>query len=186
MTRSTRFTTLLLMLSLILLPQTSQGAQYRITVLATNISDYGGLGEWSFALFRVSKMQFYSIPALKGHGTPQCVASGRRSVASPESCAESLSQRPHRWLADFAEAFSPKNEMALSQVYVAAGFFDQRTTAAGGAVGPGNFASAKSFKTSAEAGIGSLRSTTYTDSAKAMADGPVPRVKVTTVQPGSS
>ena len=64
MTRSTRFTTLLLMLSLILLPQTSQGAPYRITVLATNISDYGGLGALP-RFFGVSKMQFYSIPALK-------------------------------------------------------------------------------------------------------------------------
>ena len=26
-----------------------QTAPYQITVLATNISDYGGLGEWSFA-----------------------------------------------------------------------------------------------------------------------------------------
>ena len=27
----------------------AQAAPYQITVLATNISDYGGLGEWSFA-----------------------------------------------------------------------------------------------------------------------------------------
>jgi hypothetical protein len=26
-----------------------QTAPYQVTVLATNISDYGGLGEWSFA-----------------------------------------------------------------------------------------------------------------------------------------
>ena len=34
-------------------PVLSLGAPYRITVLATNIADYGGLGEWSFsALFQ--------------------------------------------------------------------------------------------------------------------------------------
>ena len=34
-------------------PALSLGAPYRITVLATNIADYGGLGEWSFsALFQ--------------------------------------------------------------------------------------------------------------------------------------
>ena len=43
------FRVLLLVLSLAVFSQASQSAAYQITVLATNISDYGGLGEWSFA-----------------------------------------------------------------------------------------------------------------------------------------
>ena len=47
--QGSRFRVLLLVLSLAVFSQASQSAPYQITVLATNISDYGGLGEWSFA-----------------------------------------------------------------------------------------------------------------------------------------
>ena len=47
--QGSRFRMLLLVLTLAVFSQASQSAPYQITVLATNISDYGGLGEWSFA-----------------------------------------------------------------------------------------------------------------------------------------
>ena len=38
-----------LLLLAVLFSSIAHGAPYRITVLATNIADYGGLGEWNFA-----------------------------------------------------------------------------------------------------------------------------------------
>ena len=38
-----------LLLLAVLFSSIAHSAPYRITVLATNIADYGGLGEWSFA-----------------------------------------------------------------------------------------------------------------------------------------
>ena len=38
-----------LLLMAVLFSSIAHSAPYRITVLATNIADYGGLGEWSFA-----------------------------------------------------------------------------------------------------------------------------------------
>ena len=77
------------------------------------------------------------------------------------------------------EHFRLKNETALSQVYVAAGFFDQRKTLAGEEVGPGNFASAHNFKASAEAlGIRFIEITEPTEIApKLWLTGPVSRVE---------
>ena len=42
--QGSRFRVLLLVLSLAVFSQATQSAPYQITVLATNISDYGGLG----------------------------------------------------------------------------------------------------------------------------------------------
>ena len=181
MTRSTRFTTLLLMLSLILLPQTSQSAPYRITVLATNISDYGGLGEWSFAaLFRSEQDAVLFDTGFKEDTVLHNVLHLGVDLSQVQKVVLSHFHSDHTGgLLVLREHFRPKNEMALSQVYVAAGFFDQRTTAAGGAVGPGNFASAKSFKTSAEAlGIRFIEINEPTQIApKLWLTGPVPRVE---------
>ena len=77
------------------------------------------------------------------------------------------------------EHFRPANEAALSQVYVAAGFFDQRATATGVEVGPGDFARAQDFKNAAEA-LG-IRFTVVTEpteiAPKLWLTGPVPRVE---------
>jgi 7,8-dihydropterin-6-yl-methyl-4-(beta-D-ribofuranosyl)aminobenzene 5'-phosphate synthase len=77
------------------------------------------------------------------------------------------------------EHFRPANEAALSQVYVAAGFFDQRATATGVEVGPGDFASAQEFKAAAEAlGIRFIEINEPTEIApKLWLTGPVPRIE---------
>ena len=58
----------------------------------------------------------------------------------------------------FREHFRGANENALSKVYVASGFFDQRQTDAGDFVGPGNFSRAQDFARLRRRGLFLLRS----------------------------
>ena len=181
MTRTTRLNTLLLMLSLLLLSEASQSAPYRITVLATNISDYGGLGEWSFAaLFQGEQDAVLFDTGFKKDTVLHNVLHLGVDLSRVQKVVLSHFHSDHTGgLLILREHFRLKNEMALSRVYVAAGFFNQRTSAAGEAVGPGNFASAQDFKTSAEAlGIRFIEIAEPTEIApKLWLAGPVPRVE---------
>ena len=47
------------------LSSTNENQEYRITVLATNISNYGGIGEWSFAAGEIPKLPL-NLTLLKG------------------------------------------------------------------------------------------------------------------------
>ena len=179
--RGSRFRVLLLVLSLAVFSQASQSAPYQITVLATNISDYGGLGEWSFAaLFKGKQDAVLFDTGFKEDTVLHNVLHLGVDLSGVEKVVLSHFHSDHTGgLLILRKHFRPANEAALSQVYVAAGFFDQRATATGVEVGPGDFASAQDFKAAAEAlGINFTVVTEPTEIApKLWLTGPVPRVE---------
>ena len=179
--KKSRFDAVLLVLSLILFSPLSASSPYRITVLATNISDYGGLGEWSFAaLFQGEQDAVLFDTGFKEDTVLHNVLHLGVDLSQVQKVVLSHFHSDHTGgLLILREHFRLKNPAALSQVYVAAGFFNQRKTAAGDAVGPGNFASAQNFRASAEAlGIEFIEITEPTEIAPDLwLTGPVPRIE---------
>jgi 7,8-dihydropterin-6-yl-methyl-4-(beta-D-ribofuranosyl)aminobenzene 5'-phosphate synthase len=116
----------------------AQAAPYQLTVLATNISDYGGLGEWSFAaLFESEQDAVLFDTGFKEDTVLHNVLHLGVDLSEVEKVVLSHFHSDHTGgLLILREHFRPANEAALSQVYVAAGFFDQRATATGVEVGP--------------------------------------------------
>ena len=159
----------------------AQTAPYQITVLATNISDYGGLGEWSFAaLFGGEQDAVLFDTGFKEDTVLHNVLHLGVDLSGVEKVVLSHFHSDHTGgLLILREHFRPANEGALSEVYVAAGFFEQRATATGVEVGPGDFASAQDFKAAAEAlGIRFIEISEPTEIApKLWLTGPVPRVE---------
>lgn len=159
----------------------AQTAPYQITVLATNISDYGGLGEWSFAaLFAGEQDAVLFDTGFKEDTVLHNVLHLGVDLSGVEKVVLSHFHSDHTGgLLILREHFRPANEGALSEVYVAAGFFEQRATATGVEVGPGDFASAQDFKAAAEAlGINFTVVTEPTEIApKLWLTGPVSRVE---------
>ena len=158
-----------------------QAAPYQVTVLATNIADYGGLGEWSFAaLFQSEQDAVLFDTGFKQDTVLHNVRHLNVDLSQVEKVVLSHFHSDHTGgLLMLREHFRPANETALSRVYVAKGFFDQRVTAAGVEVGPGEFASALEFKQAAEAlGIRFFEIDTPTKIAPQLwLTGPVPRVE---------
>ena len=179
--QGSRFRALLLVLSLAVFSQATQSAPYQITVLATNISDYGGLGEWSFAaLFKGEQDAVLFDTGFKEDTGLHNVLYLGVDLSGFEKVVLSHFHSDHtRGLLILRQHFRPANEAALSQVYVADGFFDQRATATGVEVGPGDFASAQGFKAAAEAlGINFTVIAEPTEIApKLWLTGPVPRIE---------
>ena len=179
--RKSRFDAVLLVLSLILFSPASASSPYRITVLATNISDYGGLGEWSFAaLFQGEQDAVLFDTGFKEDTVLHNVLHLGVDLSQVQKVVLSHFHSDHTGgLLILREHFRLKNPAALSQVYVASGFFNQRKTAAGDAVGPGNFASDQNFRASAEAlGIEFIEVTEPTEIAPDLwLTGPVPRIE---------
>ena len=159
----------------------SQAAPYKITVLATNIADYGGLGEWSFAaLFASEQDAVLFDTGFKQDTVLHNVLHLGVDLSPVEKVVLSHFHSDHTGgLLILREHFRPENEAALSEVYVAKGFFDQRETATGVEVGPGEFASAQDFKDAAEAlGIRFIEVNQPTEiAAKLWLTGPVPRIE---------
>jgi 7,8-dihydropterin-6-yl-methyl-4-(beta-D-ribofuranosyl)aminobenzene 5'-phosphate synthase len=158
-----------------------QTAPYQVTVLATNISDYGGLGEWSFAaLFESDQDAVLFDTGFKENTVLHNVLHLGVDLSQVEKVVLSHFHSDHTGgLLILREHFRPANESALSQVYVAAGFFDQRVTETGVEVGPGDFAIAQDFRAAAEAlGIRFIEVDEPTEIApKLWLTGPVPRVE---------
>lgn len=158
-----------------------QTAPYQVTVLATNISDYGGLGEWSFAaLFESDQDAVLFDTGFKKNTVLHNVLHLGVDLSQVEKVVLSHFHSDHTGgLLILREHFRPANESALSQVYVAAGFFDQRVTETGVEVGPGDFAIAQDFRAAAEAlGIRFIEVDEPTEIApKLWLTGPVPRVE---------
>jgi 7,8-dihydropterin-6-yl-methyl-4-(beta-D-ribofuranosyl)aminobenzene 5'-phosphate synthase len=159
----------------------AQAAPYQLTVLATNISDYGGLGEWSFAaLFDSEQDAVLFDTGFKEDTVLHNVLHLGVDLSEVEKVVLSHFHSDHTGgLLILRKHFRPANEAALSQVYVAAGFFDQRATATGVEVGPGDFSSAQEFKAAAEAlGIRFIEINEPTEIApKLWLTGPVPRIE---------
>ncbi|MEL0306148.1 MAG: MBL fold metallo-hydrolase [Halieaceae bacterium] len=153
-----------------------QTAPYQVTVLATNISDYGGLGEWSFAaLFESDQDAVLFDTGFKENTVLHNVLHLGVDLSQVEKVVLSHFHSDHTGgLLILREHFRPANESALSQVYVAAGFFDQSVE-----VGPGDFAIAQDFRAAAEAlGIRFIEVDEPTEIApKLWLTGPVPRVE---------
>ena len=142
-----------LLLMAVLFSSIAHGAPYRITVLATNIADYGGLGEWSFAaLFESQQDAVLFDTGFKQDTVLHNVLHLGVDLSRVEKVVLSHFHSDHTGgLLLLREHFRGANENALSKVYVASGFFDQRKTDAGDFVGPGNFSRAQDFRQAAEA-----------------------------------
>ena len=138
--QGSRFRVLLLVLSLAVFSQASQSAPYQITVLATNISDYGGLGEWSFAaLFKGKQDAVLFDTGFKEDTVLHNVLHLGVDLSGVEKVVLSHFHSDHTGgLLILRKHFRPANEAALSQVYVDAGFFEHRANATGVEVGPGD------------------------------------------------
>ena len=172
-----------LLLLAVLFSSIAHSAPYRITVLATNIADYGGLGEWSFAaLFESQQDAVLFDTGFKQDTVLHNVLHLGVDLSRVEKVVLSHFHSDHTGgLLLLREHFRGANENALSKVYVASGFFDQRQTDAGDFVGPGNFSRAQDFKQAAEAqGIVFIEVAGPTQIApKLWLTGPVPRVEET-------
>ena len=152
---------------------------YKITVLATNISDYGGLGEWSFsALFEAEEESVLFDTGFKSDTVLHNVLHLGVDLSKVEKVVLSHFHSDHTGgLLVLRDYFVEANPKALSTVYVAKGFFKQRVTGEGVEVGPGSFTSAITFKSEAEKrGINFIEIGSPTEIAPALwLTGPVPR-----------
>ncbi len=153
---------------------------YKITVLATNISDYGGLGEWSFsAVFESDEESVLFDTGFKNDTVLHNVLHLGIDLARTEKVVLSHFHSDHTGgLLVLRKHFRDSNPKALSIVYVARGFFDQRKTRNGSLVGPGEFQSAQDFRGAAEAmGISFVEVDSPTEIAPNLwLTGPVPRL----------
>ena len=170
----------LLITACLLWPTLVMASPYKITVLATNISDYGGLGEWSFsAVFESDEESVLFDTGFKSDTVLHNVLHLGVNLSRTEKVVLSHFHSDHTGgLLVLREHFRDKNPKALSIVYVARGFFDQRRTHNGSLVGPGEFESAEDFRGAAEAlGISFVEIDSPTEIApKLWLTGPVPRL----------
>lgn len=170
----------LLITACLLWPTLVMASPYKITVLATNISDYGGLGEWSFsAVFESDEESVLFDTGFKSDTVLHNVLHLGVNLSRTEKVVLSHFHSDHTGgLLVLREHFRDKNPKALSIVYVARGFFDQRRTRNGSLVGPGEFESAEDFRGAAEAlGISFVEIDSPTEIApKLWLTGPVPRL----------
>ncbi len=131
-------------------------ANYEITVLATNISNYGGFGEWSFSALYESDKE--SILFDTGFHEDTVIHNAKvlnKDLSKVEKVILSHYHSDHTGgLIKLRNVYKKINDDSFSKVYVTRGFFNQRYTIDGVKVGPGNFADANDFKDAAEeAGI---------------------------------
>ena len=131
-------------------------ANYEITVLATNISNYGGFGEWSFSALYESDKE--SILFDTGFHEDTVIHNAKvlnKDLSKVEKVILSHYHSYHTGgLIKLRNVYKKINDDSFSKVYVTRGFFNQRYTIDGVKVGPGNFADANDFKDAAEeAGI---------------------------------
>ncbi len=170
----------LLITACLLWPTLVMASPYKITVLATNISDYGGLGEWSFsAVFEGDEESVLFDTGFKSDTVLHNVLHLGVDLSRTEKVVLSHFHSDHTGgLLVLREHFRDKNPKALSIVYVARGFFDQRRTGNGSLVGPGEFESAQDFRGASEAlGISFVEIDSPTEIAPNLwLTGPVPRL----------
>ena len=127
-------------------------SKYEITVLATNISNYGGFGEWSFSALYESDDE--SILFDTGFHEDTVLHNAQvlnKDLSKVEKVVLSHYHSDHTGgLIKLRKTFKSVNDQAFTQVYVARGFFDQRYTKDGTKVGPGNLKDASEFRSNAE------------------------------------
>ena len=105
-------------------------ANYEITVLATNISNYGGFGEWSFSALYESDKE--SILFDTGFHEDTVIHNAKvlnKDLSKVEKVILSHYHSDHTGgLIKLRNMYKKINEDAFSKVYVARGFFNQRYT----------------------------------------------------------
>ena len=127
-------------------------ASYEITVLATNISNYGGFGEWSFsALYESDKESILFDTGFHEDTVLHNAKVLNKDLSKVEKVILSHFHSDHTGgLIKLRKTYKPFNKNAFKNVYVTRGFFAQRYTASGDLVGPGNYLDANKFKKDAE------------------------------------
>tara|TARA_B100000945_G_scaffold312294_1_gene306663 strand:+ start:969 stop:1919 length:951 start_codon:yes stop_codon:yes gene_type:complete len=127
-------------------------AEYQITVLATNISNYGGFGEWSFSALYESDNE--SILFDTGFHEDTVLHNAKvlnKDLSKVEKVVLSHFHSDHTGgLIKLRKIYKAINKNAFSKVYVARGFFDQRYYKDGSKEGPGNYKDSLEFRRAAE------------------------------------
>ena len=113
---------------LILFSPNIKSSEYEITVLATNIANFGGVGEWSFSALVESNNE--SILFDTGYDENTVIHNARllkKDLSKVEKVILSHFHGDHTGgLIKLRKTYMSKNPDAFSKVYVAEGFFDQR------------------------------------------------------------
>ena len=127
-------------------------ASYEITVLATNISNYGGFGEWSFSALYESETE--SVLFDTGFHEDTVLHNAKilgKDLSKVEKVILSHFHSDHTGgLLKLRKTYKELNNKAFTKVYVARGFFNQRFAPDGSKVGPGNYADSSKWKKDAE------------------------------------
>ena len=137
---------------LILFLTVNVSAEYKITVLATNISNYGGFGEWSFSALYESDEE--SVLFDTGFHEDTVLHNAKvlnKDLSKVNKVVLSHFHSDHTGgLIKLRQVYKELNPDAFSEVYVARGFFDQRYYKDGSMEGPGNYKDSSKFKKAAE------------------------------------
>jgi 7,8-dihydropterin-6-yl-methyl-4-(beta-D-ribofuranosyl)aminobenzene 5'-phosphate synthase len=127
-------------------------ASYEVTVLATNISNYGGFGEWSFSALYESDRE--SVLFDTGFHEDTVLHNAKilgKDLSKVEKVILSHFHSDHTGgLLKLRKTYKELNNKAFTKVYVARGFFNQRFAPDGSKVGPGNYADSGKWKKDAE------------------------------------
>ena len=127
-------------------------SEYKITVLATNIANFGGYGEWSFSALYESEDE--SILFDTGFHEDTVLHNAKvlnKDLSKVKKVVLSHFHSDHTGgLIKLRKTYREFNNDAFSIVYVARGFFDQRYAKDGHMEGPGNFKYSQEFKKAAE------------------------------------
>ena len=127
-------------------------ASYEVTVLATNISNYGGFGEWSFSALYESDTE--SVLFDTGFHEDTVIHNAEilgKDLSKVEKVILSHYHSDHTGgLLKLRRTYKVVNNKAFTKVYVARGFFNQRFALDGSKVGPGNYADSMKWKKDAE------------------------------------
>lgn len=198
----------LMLVTLLFFSSSTLAEKYEITVLATNIANFGGFGEWSFsALYEGENESILFDTGWDDNTVLHNAKILNKDLSKVEKVVLSHWHFDHTGgLLALRNRYKNINENAFSQVYVAEGFFIQRymhsqhwpngrkiigtsekTTDATGPepIGPGNFAFSADFKKAAEtAGIEFIEVKKVTKVAPAIyVTGPVRKVSESRMVP---
>ena len=117
-----------LTLIFLFLSSSLKSSEYEITVLATNIANFGGVGEWSFSALLESDDE--SILFDTGFDENTVLHNAKllgKDLSKVEKVILSHFHGDHTGgLIKLRQTFMLKNPYAFSKVYVAEGFFEQR------------------------------------------------------------
>ena len=123
-------------------------SEYKITVLATNIANFGGYGEWSFSALYESEDE--SILFDTGFHEDTVLHNAKvlnKDLSNVKKVVLSHFHSDHTGgLIKLRKTYKEINDEAFSIVYVARGFFDQRYAKNGRKEGPGNYQDSLEFK----------------------------------------